>query len=126
MKLQQIKLLTDENISPKVVATLRQQGIDILDTKEQQWYGTDDETLLSIAYQQQRFVLTHDADFGTIAVNQGQPCYGILYLRIRNLKPTNVSQICHDLFHRDLDITSHAIWVIDETRIRVRYLRDKK
>ncbi len=83
MKLHQIKLLADENISPKVVACLRQIGGDILDTKEQQWHGTDDETLLNIAYQEHRFVLTHDSDFGTLAVNQGKSCCGILYLRLK-------------------------------------------
>jgi len=39
MKLQSIKILTDENISPKVVITLRRLGFDILDVKEQHWYG---------------------------------------------------------------------------------------
>jgi len=44
----------------------RQCGLDILDTKKQQWYGKDDEDLLNIAYQEQRFMLTHDSDFGTL------------------------------------------------------------
>ena len=38
MKLHSVKIFTDENISPKVVAFLRQYGLDILDTKEQQWH----------------------------------------------------------------------------------------
>jgi predicted nuclease of predicted toxin-antitoxin system len=80
MKLHSVKIFTDENISPKVVAFLRQCGYDILDTKEQQWYGKDDEDLLNIAYQEQRFVLTHDSDFGTLAINEGKPYCGILYL----------------------------------------------
>jgi len=126
MRLHQIKLLTDENISPKVVASLRQHGINILDTKEQKWYGTDDEILLRIAYQEQRFVLTHDADFGTLAINQGKPCYGILYLRLRNIKPLNVSRVCHELFQQDMEITPHTIWVIEEARIRIRSLVEEE
>ncbi len=39
MIIQKIKILSDENISPKVVAFLRECGIDILDTKEQSWFG---------------------------------------------------------------------------------------
>jgi predicted nuclease of predicted toxin-antitoxin system len=65
MKLQDIKILTDENISPKVVMSLRQSGYDVLDTKEQRWWGKEDQDLLNIAYQEQRFLLTHDSDFGT-------------------------------------------------------------
>jgi len=42
MKLRTLKILTDENISPKVVSFLRQDGFDVLDTKEQQWYGKNE------------------------------------------------------------------------------------
>ena len=122
MKLNQITLLTDENISPKVVACLRRMGLDILDTKEQQWHGTKDEALLTTAYQQHRFVLTHDSDFGTLAINQGKRCYGILYLRLKNLKPVNVIRVCEDLFQMDMEINPHTIWVIEDTRIRIRSL----
>ncbi|MDU9049638.1 MAG: DUF5615 family PIN-like protein [Candidatus Electrothrix sp. Rat3] len=126
MRLHQIKLLADENISPKVVASLRQQGIDVLDTKEQMWQGATDEALLNIAYQEERFVLTHDSDFGTLAVNQGKPCYGILYLRLKNLKSANVSNVCTGLFQRDMEIIPHTLWVIEETRIRIRHLIEGK
>ena len=122
MKLNQITLLTDENISPKVVACLRRIGLDVLDTKEQQWHGTEDEALLTTAYQEHRFILTHDSDFGTLAINQGKRCYGILYLRLKNLKPVNVIRVCEDLFQKDMEINPHTIWVIEDTRIRIRHL----
>ncbi|MBW2430389.1 MAG: DUF5615 family PIN-like protein [Deltaproteobacteria bacterium] len=38
MKLQDVKILADENISPKVVAFLRSAGLDVLDVKEQSWH----------------------------------------------------------------------------------------
>ncbi|MEZ4732342.1 MAG: DUF5615 family PIN-like protein [Caldilineaceae bacterium] len=59
MRLQSIKILTDENISPKVVAFLRLAGVDVRDVKEEKWFGTADEALLDLAYQEDRFVLTH-------------------------------------------------------------------
>lgn len=98
MKLRQAHLLADENISPKVLAYLRSIGLDVLDTKEQRWCGTADEELINRAYREQRFILTHDSDFGTLAINQGKPCYGILYLRIKNLKSINVIRACENLF----------------------------
>ncbi len=122
MKLHDVKILTDENISPKVTAFLRQYGLDILDTKEQQWYGKGDEDLLSIAYQEQRFVLTHDSDFGTLAINKGKLYYGILYLRLKNLKPQNVIRVCEHVLRKDVDVFPGTIMVIEETRIRIRYL----
>ena len=124
MKLCQIKLLTDENISPRVVTYLREKDIDVLDVKEEGWQGQVDEILLDIAHQENRFVLTHDSDFGTLAVNQNKPCYGILYLRLKNLKASNVSNICEKLLQSQKEILPQTIWVIEETRIRIRDLVD--
>ena len=121
MKIQDVKILTDENISPKVVGFLRNVGLDVLDVKEQHWYGQNDEVLLDIAFRDHRFILTHDSDFGTLAVNKGKPYYGILYLRLKNLKSTNVIRVCDHVFRKDLDVFSGAILVIEETRIRIRH-----
>lgn len=126
MKLQAIKLLTDENISPKVVEFLRQSEFDILDTKEKKWFGTSDEDLLNIAYQEQRFILTHDADFGTLAINEGKSTYGILYLRLKNPKPSNIIRVCKQVFQLTLDVFPGSILVIEETRIRVRHKSDNE
>lgn len=126
MKLQEIKLLTDENISPKVVVFLRQSGLDVLDTKEQQWFGTSDEELLKIAYRERRFILTHDADFGTLAINEGKSAYGILYLRLKNPQPTNIIHVCKLFFQLTLDVFPGSILVLEETRIRVRHRSDNE
>ena len=45
-----LKILTDENISPRVVSFLRQQGINVIDTKEEKWHGKNDEYLLEKAF----------------------------------------------------------------------------
>jgi predicted nuclease of predicted toxin-antitoxin system len=121
MKLLEIKLLTDENISPKVVTFLRQSGFDVIDAKEQQWFGTSDEDLLKIAYREQRFILTHDADFGTLAINGGKPTYGILYLRLKNPQPSNIIRVCKQVFQLAVDVFPGSILVIEETRIRLRH-----
>jgi predicted nuclease of predicted toxin-antitoxin system len=55
MKFHQLRFLTDENISPKVVTFLRTHGLDVLDTKEQGWQGKSDDELLKIAYQDKRW-----------------------------------------------------------------------
>lgn len=109
MKIRQIKILTDENLSPRVVAFLREAGLDIRDTKEEQWHGKADEELLRIAHREERFVLTHDADFGALAVNQGKPCYGILYLRLKNVKPAAIIQVLTELLQRELEIAPQTI-----------------
>lgn len=126
MKLIQAPLLTDENISPRVVAYLRRMGLDVLDTKEKLWHGTEDKGLINRAYQEQRFILTHDSDFGTLAISQGIPCYGILYLRLKNLKSINVIGTFESMLQQDIEIYPHTIWVIEEKRIRIRYLAEEE
>lgn len=122
MKFTQIKLLTDENISPKVVAFLRNAGNDVLDVKEEQWHGRPDEELLQVAYDENRFVLTHDADFGALAIYQGNSCYGILYLRLNNVRPATIIQILAGLIQKEVEVTPFTIWVIEEKRVRIRQI----
>ena len=122
MKLQSVKILTDENISPKVVRHIRELGYDVLDIKEQKWHGKTDEAILNIAFKEQRFILTHDSDFGTLAINEGKEYYGLLYIRLRNLKPVDVSLICEAVLKMDIDVFPGTIVVIEETKIRIRHL----
>ncbi len=120
MKFTDIKILTDENISPKIVVFLREAEIDVRDVKEEGWHGRLDEELLQIAYQEDRFVLTHDADFGALAIHQGKPCYGILYLRLNNMQPVMIVQVLAGFMQKDVEIARHTILVIEEKRVRLR------
>lgn len=122
MKIDEIKILADENISPKVVKYLRELEYDIIDIKEKQWFGKEDEEILNIAFQENRFVLTHDSDFGTLAVNEGKDCYGVLYIRLKNLKHDNVIRVCEAVFQMDIEVIPGTIIVIEESKIRIRYL----
>lgn len=81
MKLTDYPRLTDENIDPAVVNYLRQAGFDVRDVVEDQWIGSTDRHLLTLAVSEGRVVVTHDSDFGTLAIGQQEPVIGILYLR---------------------------------------------
>jgi len=122
MKIQNIKVLADENISPKVISFLRNCGMNVLDTKEQGWFGKEDEELLNIAYLEQRFMLTHDSDFGTLAIHQGKKCFGIIYIRVKNLHPQNVIRVCQQLLKIEIDLAPGALIVVEESRLRIRQI----
>lgn len=81
MKISQFGLLTDENIDPEVVVYLRTCGFDVRDVSESGLKGAPDATLLRRAFVENRVVVTHDADFGKLAILGGEPVVGILYLR---------------------------------------------
>jgi predicted nuclease of predicted toxin-antitoxin system len=119
VKLNTLNWLTDENISPRVVTFLRQRGLEVLDVKEHGWHGKEDTYLLKQAYLTHRVVLTHDADFGTLAINQGQEYYGIIYLRLRNLKVSNVIKVLDRLFIMEIEFQPGMLMVVEETRVRI-------
>jgi predicted nuclease of predicted toxin-antitoxin system len=120
MKFRSLKILTDENISPRVVSFLRQKGTDVIDTKEEKWHGKDDEYLLEKAFSDNRFILTHDSDFGTLAIKEGKNYYGIVYLRIKIPKVINVIRVIDKLLSLDTELYEGNIIVVDDARIRIR------
>jgi len=81
VKLRDFGLLTDENIDPAVVAVLRNNGFSVWGVCESGWQGRTDVELLRRAFSDHRVIVTHDADFGTLALLGGEPVVGILYLR---------------------------------------------
>ena len=81
MRLGDARWLTDENIHPDVVAHLRGRGLDVLDVRERGWHGRSDDELLEEAHRQGRVVLTHDGDFGTLALLGRHPVVGIVRIR---------------------------------------------
>jgi predicted nuclease of predicted toxin-antitoxin system len=122
MQFNQLKLLTDENISPKVVSFFRANGFDVYDVKESGLQGTTDLNLLSLANKQLRFVVTHDSDFGTLAINNNHPCYGIIYLRLKLPTAENVILTLTVLYRMNPDFQPGSLVVLDEHRMRVRQL----
>ena len=122
MKPGQSKVLTDENVSPRVVAFLRSSGFDVYDIKEQGLFGLADREVLALAQTEQRFVITHDADFGMLAINQGVPFTAIIYIRLRNLSPATVINVIDRFLQTEVDIATGMLVVIEEDRVRVRTL----
>lgn len=74
-------LFTDENVSPEVVSALRLQGKDVRSAVEEGLAGKSDEEILRRAHAENRVVLTHDGDFGKLAVAGGHAYTGIVFLR---------------------------------------------
>jgi predicted nuclease of predicted toxin-antitoxin system len=117
-------LLTDENIHPDVVLFLRQQGYDVGTNREEQLNGQSDLLILRRAYQTGRVVLTHDSDFGTLVIMQGEPFVGIIYLRPGHIRPEFTIETLNTLSLHPLTVQPPFIVVAERTgqtaRIRVR------
>ncbi len=126
MNLRQFPLLTDENVDPIVVADLRRLGFDVLDVIESRRAGASDLELLRWAKSQGPLVLTHDADFGTLAVLQNEPLVGLVFLRPGHIDPHFTMATIQALLDTDLDLSPPFVLVAKRTgnqvTIRLRTL----
>jgi predicted nuclease of predicted toxin-antitoxin system len=126
VKLLDCRLLADENLHSQVVAFLRTSGMDVLVVREENWSGKPDTELLQIAVAQHRVVVTHDSDFGTLAIRGGQPVFGIVYLRPGHMRPAETIALVQTVLSQIVDVTPPFIMVAeqrdDDVTIRIREL----
>ena len=126
MKLREFPLLTDENVDPEVVAGLRRLGFDVLDVVESGRQGASDVDLLRWATSQGRVVVSHDADFGTLAILQNEPLVGLVFLRPGHIDPQFTMAMMGALLNTDPDVTPPFVLVArrsgNQVTIRVRAL----
>jgi predicted nuclease of predicted toxin-antitoxin system len=76
VKLHALRVLTNENVHPAVVTFLRGRGLDVATATEAMLRGAEDVAVLRRATAENRLVLTHDADFGRLAIAAGEPFVG--------------------------------------------------
>ena len=68
MKALDFPLLADENVHPDVIDFLGKAGLDVESVSEQGQFGLPDIQVLQQATRAGRAVLTHDSDFGGLAL----------------------------------------------------------
>src|SRR4051794_5445992 len=93
MKPLDFPLLTDENIHPTVLEALVGVGRDARSVRTEGLAGKEDREILHHAHSRRWVILTHDSDFGTLAIREGQPYTGIIYLRPGHILPEFVLEI---------------------------------
>jgi len=118
-------LLADENVHPDVIGFLRKAGLDVESIAEQGKFGLPDTQVLQQATETGRVVLTHDSDFGGMAV-LGAKFVGIIYLRPGHIQSQFTVKTLEAIRDNAPDVTPPFILVAERTgdivKIRVRQL----
>lgn len=126
MKLQEFRFLADENVHPDVTVELREMGHDVLDIREAGLRGSTDAELLRIAAAENRVVITHDRDFGAMAIARSESFVGIVFLRPGHINPRFTMESLRSVFSANPDVRSPFIVVAkrmnDAVTIRIRNL----
>ena len=115
-------LIADANIALAVVQFLRSRNVDVLYVREEGWKFYTDRDILANAHARHRFVLTHDSDFGTLAIHRRQPITGIIHLRPGGRPSAEVIADLRDLLEMQVDWTPPLIAVYQSGRLRIRRL----
>ena len=70
--------------------------------------------------------VTHDADFGTLAIHQGEPLAGLIYLRPAHIDPKFTIEFLQAVLSADPDVVPPFILVAkrsgNKITIRIRHL----
>jgi predicted nuclease of predicted toxin-antitoxin system len=119
LKLRDFPLLTDENLDPDVVAHLRQAGFDVLDVVEAGLRGSIDVDLLRLATPQGRVIVSHDTDFGKLAILQNEPLIGLMFLRPGHIDPQFTVATIQAVLSLDPEVSTPFILVAKRTGNRV-------
>ncbi len=122
MKPLDFPLLADENIHPEVVAALAAQGKRITCVLIEGLAGREDREILKHAHERGWVVITHDSDFGTLAIRKGEPYTGIIYLRPGHISARFVIEVLESLEALPFD-AAPSFLVVAERREQVVRLR---
>ena len=125
MKALDFPLLADENVHPDVIVFLREVGLDVESVSEQGQFGLPDIQVLQQATEAGRAVLTHDSDFGGLAL-MGAQFIGIIYIRPGHIHADFTIKTINAIRDNAPDVTPPFILVAerigDTVKIRVRQL----
>lgn len=81
-----MKLVLDENLSPKIAEQLRTEGIDIIHVRERGMLGASDAEVLELAFEEERVLVTLNvADFEKL-VSQREVHAGVVLVTPGGLK----------------------------------------
>ena len=116
-----MRFLADECCDGGLVSALRDRGHDVYYVAES-LPGATDDTVLALAFEEGRLLLTEDRDFGELVYRLRLPARGVVYIRFgvedRAGKAPRLVEVVDALAARLLD----AFVVLEKDRVRLRPL----
>jgi predicted nuclease of predicted toxin-antitoxin system len=117
-----MKFLTDENIGTSLTEFLRSKGYDVKSVSEF-FPSRDDTSIINIAYQENRIIVTNDKDFGYLTFKAKLPPPSIILFRFKQeILDEKIKAISAILNFPEDKIINHFI-VVSENKIRIRQIK---
>lgn len=118
-----MRFLIDESISHTVAARLRDAEHDAVHIGDLGLLGTNDETVMATALDQDRVLVTADTDFGALLALSGAPGPSVILFRREGRRPADQAALLIaniDAFRAPAE--ARFIAVTGAARIRIRPL----
>ena len=116
-----MRMLADENLPGPVIRGLREHGHDVLSVKEE-LRGADDRTVLRVAQEEGRLIVTFDKDFGELIFRKGLPSScGVILFRLSGKNPEEDNERALTTLESREDWAG-CFAVVTDTLIRLRSL----
>lgn len=119
-----MRLLADENIDPRLIEWLREEGHEVL-AAQSTAAGAPDDELVATSIQASRFIPTRDKDFGELAVRHSMPVPGVVLIRLQSKSRAEYLHSFAERWPRILPHLQGHLVVVTNTSIRFRPLRPK-
>ena len=116
-----MKFLLDENLSPLHAQTVRDLGHDAVSVVEIGLSGADDPDVRTAAIEQERILVTLDADFANVLRYPTARTPGVVRLRLHPATEEAIDAMLRNAIPRLAGVTlSGKLVVVDEHKIRIR------
>lgn len=119
-----MRLLLDNNLSPKLVPLLANAGHDVAHVADHDMGSADDPSVLALAVETGRVLVSGDSDFGTLLARTQatSPSFVLVRRAVGRRVPELAAVIIDNLPVVEADLDAGAVVVLGETSLRVRNL----
>jgi predicted nuclease of predicted toxin-antitoxin system len=114
-----LRFLVDVNVGLAVANDLRDTGHDVVFAGDFDWCMPDAK-MLSLAFREQRIIITLDTDFGELVYHSHQPHAGVLLLRMPGANREERVEMVREIVSRFADHLPGRFCVYRQGRLRVR------
>lgn len=118
-----MKLLLDQGLPRSTAELLRRSGFDAVHVGEVGYSTAEDASILEMALDEGRVVVTLDADFHALLALSGAIFPSVIRLRIEGLKGKIAATLISEVAERcDEELAKGAVVTVQPGRMRIRFL----
>lgn len=118
-----IKILLDQGLPRTAAGLLRERGWDVQHVSERGMSRAEDAAIIALARQEQRMVVTLDADFHALLAVTGETGPSVLRIRMEGLKADQVASLVERVLTLASDeLNQGAMITLVNGKVRIKLL----